>query len=98
MMVPQMQLRIDAYSNLSHDSTFTLLWFSSSAIQSFISVTFIALSLSCLALGYSQLMVRDGPVSDNELIGYIGCSYQAIRYEPLCGTLGTDYRFQTKSK
>ena len=36
---------------------------------------------------------RDGPVSS--LTGYPGVSYQAVRYEPLCGTLGTDSRFDS---
>ena len=39
-------------------------------------------------------MARDGPVSDIDLIGYIGTSYQVIRYELLCGSLGSDSRFQ----
>lgn len=47
-----------------------------------------------LVSAWSQLLVRDGPVSDTSMIGYSGCTYQAVRYEPLCGTLGTDSRFQ----
>ncbi|KAH6666029.1 hypothetical protein B0J14DRAFT_491596 [Halenospora varia] len=41
-------------------------------------------------------MIRDGAVSDTDLIGYSGTNYQAIRYEPLCGTLGTNDRFKNK--
>jgi hypothetical protein len=37
--------------------------------------------------GYYSLLPRDGPVSD--LVGYSGMAYHAIRYEPLCGNLGT---------
>jgi hypothetical protein len=37
--------------------------------------------------GAYSLLPRDGPVSD--LVGYSGMVYHAMRYEPLCGNLGT---------
>jgi hypothetical protein len=37
------------------------------------------------------LMLKEGAV--NGLEGYSGLAYQAIRYEPLCGNLGTDSRY-----
>ncbi|KAH8725347.1 hypothetical protein GQ44DRAFT_772378 [Phaeosphaeriaceae sp. PMI808] len=37
-------------------------------------------------------MPMDGTVSD--IIGYPGLAYQAIRYEPLCGNMGTDARYK----
>ncbi|KAH8761828.1 hypothetical protein F5882DRAFT_415821 [Hyaloscypha sp. PMI_1271] len=54
----------------------------------------IILACANVAISTMHLMARDGPVSDIDLIGYIGTSYQAIRYEPLCGSLGSDSRFQ----
>lgn len=54
----------------------------------------LLLTFANVATSNMQLMARDGAVSDTSLIGYIGTSYQAIRYEPLCGTLGSDVRFQ----
>ena len=42
--------------------------------------------------GYlDHTLPRDGLVTSP--IGYPGVTYQSIRYEPLCGTLGTDARF-----
>jgi hypothetical protein len=54
---------------------------------------FIKLLLLPLATAYTYYLHREGAVSD--LVGYLGLSYQAIRYEPLCGTLGTDERFDS---
>jgi hypothetical protein len=36
-------------------------------------------------------LIRDGPATDVK--GYSGLSYQAIRYEPLCGNLGTTSQY-----
>jgi hypothetical protein len=40
--------------------------------------------------GLLVLMPRDGP---STITGYPGLNYQAVRFEPLCGNLGTDSRF-----
>lgn len=40
---------------------------------------------------FDQPMVRDGAVS--ELTGYPGTTYQAIRYEPICGSIGSGEQY-----
>jgi hypothetical protein len=42
--------------------------------------------------GYPILMPLDGAITG--ITGYPGLSYQAVRYEPLCGTFGTDSRYE----
>jgi len=58
-------------------------------------ISLALLPLPAFVTATLRLMVRDGPVTDDDFIGYLKSSYQAIRYEPLCGTLGADARFKT---
>jgi len=51
---------------------------------------------SCLAPASAilkQELVRDGPATD--IVGYKGMSYQAIHYQPLCGSLGSGEQYST---
>jgi hypothetical protein len=42
--------------------------------------------------GIPQELARDGPA--NNIMGWPGLFYQASRFEPLCGNLGDDHRYE----
>jgi hypothetical protein len=62
----------------------------STFLRSLLAFAFLLAPASAV---FKQQLIRDGPATN--VVGYKGMTYQAIRYQPLCGNLGAGAQYST---